>query len=140
NKTGAFNIALGDSAGFNTTGKNNIDIGNEGVAGESNTIRVGAVGTQTTTFVAGISGVTVGGGVGVVIDTNGQLGTVVSSERFKNNVQPMEKASEAILALRPVTFHYKKELDPKGIPQFGLVAEQVEKVNPNLVARDAEGK
>src|SRR5204863_5760477 len=105
NKTGAFNIALGDSAGFNTTGKNNIDIGNEGVAGESNTIRVGAVGTQTTTFVAGISGVTVAGGVGVVIDTNGQLGTVVSSERFKDNIKPMDKASEAILALKPVTFH-----------------------------------
>ena len=88
----------------------------------------------------GISGATVAGGVGVIIDTNGHLGTVVSSERFKDNVQPMDKASEAILALEPVTFRYKHELDPDGIPQFGLVAEDVEKVNPDLVARDANGK
>ena len=88
----------------------------------------------------GISGATVAGGVGVIIDTNGHLGTVVSSERFKDNVQPMDKASEAILALEPVTFRYKHELDPDGIPQFGLVAEDVEKVNPDLVARDADGK
>src|SRR5205807_9969719 len=71
---------------------------------------------------------------------NGHLGTVVSSERFKDAIEPMDKASEAILALKPVTFHYKHELDPEGIPQFGLVAEEVEKVNPDLVARDAEGK
>src|SRR5205807_1892833 len=95
NRTGAFNIALGDSAGFNITGRNNIDIGNQGIAGESDAIRIGAVGTQTTTFVAGISGVTVAGGAGVVIDTNGQVGTVVSSERFKDNTKPMDKASEA---------------------------------------------
>ncbi|PYJ80399.1 MAG: hypothetical protein DME69_01035 [Verrucomicrobia bacterium] len=63
-----------------------------------------------------------------------------SSQRFKDAIQPMNKASEAILALKPVTFRYKHELDPKGIPQFGLVAEQVEKVNPDLVARDADGK
>ena len=80
------------------------------------------------------------GGVGVIVDTNGQLGTVVSSERFKEEIKPMDKASEAILALKPVTFRYKHELDPEGIPQFGLVAEQVEKVNPDLVARDEEGK
>src|SRR5206468_2292054 len=134
-------IALGFQAGFNlTTGSNNIDIGNLGVAAESNTIRVGTVGTQTNTYIAGISGVTVAGGVGVIIDTNGKLGTVVSSERFKDAIEPMDKASEAILALKPVTFHYKQELDPEGIPQFGLVAEQVEKVNPDLVARDSEGK
>src|SRR5439155_27015914 len=65
---------------------------------------------------------------------------MVSSERFKDAIQPMDKASEAILALQPVTFHYKHELDPAGIPQFGLVAEEVEKVNPDLVARDDEGK
>ena len=88
----------------------------------------------------GISGATVAGGVGVIIDTNGHLGTVVSSERFKDNVQPMDKASEAILALEPVTFRYKHELDSAGIPQFGLVAEEVEKVNPDLVARDDQGK
>src|SRR6185369_2944741 len=82
----------------------------------------------------------VAGGVGVVVDTNGHLGTVVSSARFKDAIKPMDKASEAILALRPVTFHYKKELDPKGLTQFGLVAEQVEKVNADLVARDEQGK
>jgi hypothetical protein len=98
------------------------------------------VGTQTATFVAGVSGVTVAGGVGVIIDTNGQLGTVVSSERYKDSIKPMDKASEAILALKPVTFHYKKELDPAGIPQFGLVAEEVAKINPDLVARDEDGK
>ena len=141
NTTGSSNIAIGESAGINlTTGSNNIDIGNKGKAGESNYIRIGTKGTHTHTLIAGISGATVAGGVGVIIDTNGHLGTVVSSERCKDNVKPMDKASEAILALQPVTFHYKKELDPEGIPQFGLVAEEVEKVNPDLVARDDDGK
>src|SRR5262249_11120669 len=128
------------SAGFNTTGRNNIDIGNAGVADESNTIRIGTVGTQTATYIAGISGATVPGGVGVIIDSSGHLGTTTSSERYKENIQPMDKASEAILSLKPVTFRYKHELDPNGIPQFGLVAEEVEKVNPDLVARDEQGK
>jgi len=141
NITGRTNIAVGANAGFNlTTGSNNIDIGNKGVAGEANTIRVGTTGTQTSAYIAGISGATVAGGVGVIIDANGQLGTVVSSERFKEAIKPIDKTSEAIHALKPVTFRYKKELDPKGIPQFGLVAEQVEKVNPDLVARDDQGK
>jgi len=140
NTTGTGNIALGASAGVNTTGNNNIDIGNGGSAGESDTIRIGTTATQTNAFIAGISGVTVAGGVGVIIDTTGHLGTVVSSERFKDEIKPMDKASEAILALKPVTFRYKHELDPDGIPQFGLVAEQVEKVNPDLVVRDADGK
>src|SRR5262249_5598235 len=91
-------------------------------------------------FIAGISGATVPGGVGVIVGTNGQLGTIVSSERFKDDVRPMDKASEAILALKPVAFRYKKDLDPKGVPQFGLVAEDVEEVNPDLVARDEQGK
>src|SRR5204863_5767742 len=112
---------------------------NVGVADESNTIRMGNE-THTNTFIAGISGVTVPGGVGVIIDTTGHLGTTTSSAHFKEAIKPMDKASEAILALKPVTFHYKKELDPEGIPQFGLVAEDVEKVNPALVARDAQGK
>ena len=71
---------------------------------------------------------------------NGQLGTVQSSARFKNEIKPMDKASEGILALQPVTFRYKEELDPEGIPQFGLVAEEVEKVNPDLIVRDEDGK
>ncbi len=101
---------------------------------------MGKSGIQTRTFVQGISGATVPGGVGVIVGTNGQLGTVVSSERFKEAVKPMDKTSEAIRGLKPVTFRYKHELDPEGIPQFGLVAEDVEKVNPDLVARDAKGK
>jgi trimeric autotransporter adhesin len=141
NTTGSNNIALGNAAGINlTTGKNNIDIGNAGVAGEVNKIRIGTTGIQRATFIAGISGVTVPAGVGVIIGTDGKLGTVVSSARFKNAVKPMDKASEAILALKPVTFRYKPDLDPDGIPQFGLVAEDVEKVNPYLVARDEQGK
>ena len=74
------------------------------------------------------------------MDTSGHLGTVVSSARFKDAPKPMDKASEVILALQPVTFRYKHDLDPKGVPQFGLVAEEVEKVNPDLVARDEQGK
>jgi hypothetical protein len=139
--TGNANIAIGNHAGAKlNTGSNNIYIGNRGANVESNTIRIGLQGTQTNTSIAGISGATVAAGVGVIVDTNGRLGTVVSSARYKEAVQPMDKASEAILALQPVTFHYKKALDPKGIPQFGLVAEQVEKVDPDLVARDEQGK
>ena len=71
---------------------------------------------------------------------NGKLGTTTSSARFKDEIKPMGKASEAILALRPVSFRYKKEIDPQGIPEFGLMAEEVEKVNPDLIIRDKEGK
>src|SRR5436190_24260933 len=79
-------------------------------------------------------------GVGVIINSNGQLGTVLSSARFKEGIKAMDKASEAILALQPVTFRYKEELDPDKIPQFGLVAEEVEKIDPDLVARGEDGK
>ena len=140
NTTGSNNIAVGFDAGINLTGKNNIDIGNAGNAGESAKIRIGTTGTQKATFIAGISGVTVPSGVGVIVGTDGKLGTVVSSARFKDKIHPMDKASEAILSLQPVTFRYKHDLDPDGIPQFGLVAEDVEKVNPALVARDDYGK
>src|SRR4029453_2424904 len=118
----------------------NIYIGNLGVASESGKIRIGKIGTQNATFIAGISGVTVPDGVGVIVGNNGQLGTSTSSARFKDNIKPMDKASEAILALKPVTFHYKHQLNPESIPQFGLVAEEVEKINPDLVARDEQGK
>jgi Chaperone of endosialidase len=141
NTTGSSNIALGFGAGDNlTTGGNNIDIGNEGIAAEANTTRIGTEGTQTDTFIAGIYKTTVAKGLHVIVDSTGHLGTVGSSERFKDAIKPMDKASEAILALKPVTFHYKHDLDPEGVPQFGLIAEQVEKVNPDLVARDAQGK
>src|SRR6267378_1797356 len=140
NNTGSNNIGLGSNAGATlTTGSNNIDIGNLGVAGEANTIRIGKSGTQKKTFIAGIRGVTVASGVGVIVGTSGQLGTVVSSARFKEAIEPMDKASEALLALQPVTFRYKHELDPDGVPQFGLIAEEVEKVNPDLVVRDEDG-
>lgn len=140
NKKGNYNIALGFAAGFyRQRGSNNIDIGSPGVRDESGAIRIGKR-TQTNTYIAGITGVTVATGVGVIIDSTGHLGTITSSARFKENIQPMAKASEAILALQPVTFHYKKELDPAGVSQFGLVAEQVEKVDPDLVARDEAGK
>jgi hypothetical protein len=141
NTTGVGNIALGNFAGANlTTGDQNIDIGNAGVAAEANTIRIGTRGTQTATYVAGIMGKTVPMSTPVFINANGQLGTTTSSARFKDEIKPMAKASETILALKPVTFRYKKELDPQGIPQFGLVAEEVEKVNPALITRDADGK
>ncbi len=141
NTTGNNNIGLGFGAGQNlTTGSHNIDIGNQGIAAESNTIRIGTQGTQTATFIAGISGTALGGGVAVRVNANGQLGTVGSSARFKQNIKSMDKASEAIHALKPVTFRYKDELDPDGIPQFGLIAEEVEKINPALVVRDKEGK
>jgi hypothetical protein len=140
NNTGGNNIALGAQAGFHlTTGSNNIDIGNMGVAAETHTIRIGTTGAQTKTFIAGIRQAAVTGAT-VVISVTGQLGTVSSSERFKADIKPMDKASEAVLALKPVTFHYKQDVDPEGAPQFGLVAEQVEKVDPDLVTRDAEGK
>ena len=141
NTTGSSNIALGTFAGTNlTTGDNNIDVGNAGVSAEANTIRIGTAGTQTNAYMSGIYQTTVARGLAVVIDSTGHLGTKGSSERFKDAIKPMDEASEAIHALKPVTFHYKKDLDPEGIPQFGLVAEEVAKVNPDLVARDDQGK
>jgi trimeric autotransporter adhesin len=140
NSTGSNNIAVGQSAGANlTTGDNNIDIGNVGVAGESDTIRIGTQGTQTRTFIAGIRGTPIMGGVPVGVKSDGQLGVKPSSARYKQAIQPMAKASEAILALKPVTFRYEKELDPKGALQFGLVAEEVAKVNPDLIVADDQG-
>ncbi|PYK13732.1 MAG: hypothetical protein DME65_00895 [Verrucomicrobia bacterium] len=134
------NIALGDGAGANLfTGDNNIYIYNLGIDGESDTIRIGAVGTHTATFIAGISGTAVNGSP-VVVDANGQLGVAPSSERFKDEIKAMNKASEAILALEPVTFRYRKEIDAEHTLRFGLVAEEVAKVNPALVTRDKNGE
>jgi hypothetical protein len=140
-KSGTNDIALGYHAGLNLVGNdNNIDIGNEGVAGDGGVMRIGTAGTHNSTFIAGISGVTIASGAAVVINTHGKLGTIVSSERYKEAVAPMDKVSEAILSLNPVTFRYKHDLDPDKTPQFGLVAEEVEKVNPDLVVRDEDGK
>jgi hypothetical protein len=140
NTVGDNNTALGAFAGSSLAGNsnNNIDIGNTGVAFESDTIRVGSE-LQTRIFIAAIRGVTTGvaDAVNVVIDSNGQLGTMSSSRRFKKEIKPMDETSDAILALKPVTFHYKS--DPRNTPQFGLVAEDVAKVNPDLVVRDKNG-
>ncbi|PYK60609.1 MAG: hypothetical protein DME43_04750 [Verrucomicrobia bacterium] len=146
NKSGNDNIALGADAGINLTGDNNIDIGNDGVVGESDTIRIGtplnpsALG-QNRTFIAGIYNVSEGGTIKpVYINSNGQLGTQPpgSSRRFKREIKPMDQSSEAILGLKPVTFQYKD--DSTGTPQFGLIAEEVAKVNPDLVVRDDHGE
>jgi hypothetical protein len=140
NTTGSNNIAVGYNAGSNlTTGSNNIDIGNLGVAGEANTIRIGTQGTQRKAFIAGISATAVSGRQ-VMVSSTGQLGVAPSSVRFKEEIKQMDRASEAILALKPVSFRYKKEIDPTRTAQFGLVSEEVEKVNPDLVVRDADGK
>jgi hypothetical protein len=150
--TGDLNIALGANAGCqHTSGDNNIDIGSSGVDGDSNTIRIGTVNEEancagvmqpehTATYIAGIFTESSPDATEVFVNADGKLGTVTSSARFKDEIKPMDKVSEAILALKPVSFHYKKEIDPKGITQFGLVAEEVEKVNPDLVVRDQEGK
>jgi len=155
NITGNFNTALGFFAGYNTNGNtniavgylagqysagdNNIDIGNQGAI-ESGVIRIGTEGTQTATYIAGISHTPLiqGDATPVGISAFGQLGVRPSSARFKEAIKPMDTASEAVLALKPVTFRYKN--DPAALPQFGLVAEEVAKVNPDLVARDKEGK
>jgi len=126
---------MGYNAGANlTTGHDNVDIQAAGVAGESNTLRIGTA-KQTRTFISGIRGVTTANAnaVPVVIDSAGQLGTVSSSGRFKNDIQPMDKTSETILGLKPVTFHYKS--DTEATPQFGLIAEEVARVNPNQCRR-----
>jgi hypothetical protein len=141
NSTGTGNTAVGDNAGSNlTTGHNNIDIGFDvtGDPNEDNAIRIGK--GQSATFIAGISGATVPSGVTVIVGTDGHLGTIVSSRQFKDLIKPMDRSSEAILKLKPVTFRYKGNLDPEGIPQFGLIAEDVAKVSPELVARDGNGK
>ena len=152
NATGSKNIGIGTGGGCKlTTGSNNIAIVNPGVAGESDTIRIGAIGTETNcagfplpahtaTYIAGISGQTASGGAVVFVNPDGKLGTLTSSARFKTDIKPMDKTSEAILSLKPVTFRYKKEIDPTGTSQFGLVAEDVEKVNSDLVVRDKGGK
>src|SRR5437588_413482 len=142
NTTGSDNPALGFLAGQNlTTGSNNIDIGANvpGVAGEANTIRIGKQGTQKSTFIAGIFGTPVTGST-VVVNSTGKLGVVSSSARFKEAIKPMDKASEAILELKPVSFRYKEAIDPDKVPQFGLIAEEVEKVSSDLVVRDENGK
>jgi hypothetical protein len=140
NLGGNNNIALGYLAGQYLGGDNNIAIGNQGGVADSGVIKIGTTGTHTATFVAGIRETPIAALLQVGINVNGQLGVRGSSARFKKDVKPMDKASETILALKPVIFRYTEELDPAGIRQFGLVAEEVEKVDSDLVVRDDKGK
>jgi hypothetical protein len=129
NTTGHDNIALGVGAGANVITANNV-------------ICIGAPGNDLddSCYIGNIFSATSVNGVGVFVNSNGRLGTTTSSKRFKEQIKPMDSASEALLALHPVTFRYKKEIDPRGTAQFGLVAEEVERVNPDLVVRDKDGK
>jgi hypothetical protein len=130
NTTGRFNTALGFSAGISVTTADNVICIGQSVFGAN---------VSNTCFIGNIRGVTTvnDDAIPVVIDSAGQLGTISSSCRFKTEIKPMDKASEAILALKPVTFHYKSNVG--GRPQFGLIAEEVAKVNPDLVVRDKNG-
>jgi hypothetical protein len=139
NTTGHGNIALGYYAGHMiTTGFDNIDIGNAGQASDSSTIRIGFNPAQTNTFIAGIFDSVVATRA-VCVDSSGHLGTAASSRRFKEAIEDVGDQSDVLLSLRPVSFRYKPEIDPQGIPQFGLIAEEVEQVAPALVMRDAKG-
>lgn len=146
NATSHANVALGYQAGFNiTTGGNNIIIGagQKGRANDSGIIRIGSSTFQTKAIIAGIRGVTTGqaNAVPVVIDGNGQLGTISSSRRFKDDIQPMGSVSDRLLELRPVTFHYKQPFEDGSTPvQFGLVAEEVAQVFPELVVYGEDGE
>jgi len=142
NTSGSSNIAEGYKAGYDlTTGSNNIDIGNKGTAGESNTIRIGTFSTQQTIYLAGAAtGLTGSSFSQLSVDTTtGQIGVApLSSERFKTAITPMGASSGKLDELRPVTFQYKS--DPRGARQYGLIAEEVAKVYPELVVRDAQGQ
>ena len=146
NTTGARNTATGgDALGNNTSGQNNIALGARAginVTTASNVIAIGIPGNDVndSCYIGNIFGATSSGGTAVFVNIDGRLGTMTSSLRFKEEIKPMERASEALFALKPVVFRYKKDIDPAGTPQLGLVAEEVEKVNPDLVVRDKEGK
>lgn len=138
---GDTNIAIGFNAGSAlTTGSNNIDIGNVAVAVESNAIRIGTQGTQTSTFIAGIVGTPMSKSSAsvVLIDSTGHLGVQVSSARYKRDIHDVGDSSDGLLKLRPVSYRYKQ--DPTGSMQYGLIAEDVEQVYPELVTHTADGK
>ena len=145
NTEGAFNTAVGANALVNSLGLGNIALGSaagDNVTTASDVICIGAGGANVSNscFIGQIFGTTSSGGIGVFINSDGRLGTTTSSQRFKQDIEPMAKTSEALFALKPVTFRYKKAIDPQGTAQFGLVAEDVEAVNPDLVVRDKGGK
>ena len=139
NVIGRTNIAVGFLSGYNTNGSANILIGNVGVGNENRAIRIGTNGVHVKTFIAGVS--TSVAGNAVCVNGNGQVGTCApSAERFKHNIGSMDKVSEVIFGLRPVTFRYNEELDPRQAQQFGLIAEDVVKASPDLVRYNEEGK
>ena len=146
NVDGSHNIAIGQAAlENNTSGSNNIAVGEFAglaVTTSNNVIAIGVQGQDISDscFIGNIFNAMAPSGSAVFIDANNRLGTNTSSKRFKEEIKSMDKTSDAIFALRPVTFRYKKDIDPAGKSQFGLVAEEVEKVNPDLVVRDKEGK
>jgi trimeric autotransporter adhesin len=146
NTTGDENTAIGYNTLFNnSSGSNNVALGalaESGVTTTNNVICIGAAGENVSNscYVGNIFGSTASGGIAVLINSSGKLGTSPSSQRFKEQIRPMDKTSEALYSLEPVTFRYKKDMDPAGTSQFGLVAEEVEKVNRDLVVRDKEGK
>ena len=146
NTMGDNNTADGFQALANiTTGSSNIGLGRDagsGVITADDVICIGAVGADIShsCYIGNIFNQPSPSGLPVFVNSDGKLGTIMSSRRFKEDIKPMDKASEAILALQPVTFRYKKDFDPTGTAQFGLVAEDVAKVNPDLVVRDKEGK
>lgn len=146
NTTGNLNTAIGFAALFNSmTGDSNIGVGFDAginVMTASNTICIGAAGEDVSNscYIDNIFGATSAGGIGVIVNAAGKLGTMVSSQRFKEGITAMGQASETLFALKPVTFRYKKEFDPTATAQFGLVAEEVEKVNPALIVRDKDEK
>jgi hypothetical protein len=137
------NIAIGFDAGSqqgSAGGGRNIDIGNPGEFGDGKILRIGTASVQNTAFIAGITDVTVADGIGVLIDSNGHIGTANSSARYKEQIKPMGEASDVLYSLQPVSFQYRSDLDPSHVPQFGLVAEDVARVAPALVVRDREGR
>jgi Chaperone of endosialidase len=141
NTTGNRNIALGATAGANvTTGNDNIHIGNVGVDTDTGLIRIGTAGTQTATFIAGINGVNIGMGAPVLVNANGQLGTPMSASGFKEGIEDLGEGSRSVLRLRPVRFRYKPQHDDPSRPvQYGLVAEEVAQVFPELVYPGPDG-
>src|SRR5207244_2443731 len=137
---GFTNVIIGYNSGLSlTAGNDNIYIANPGVVSETGIIRIGTPATHTAAFMQGVFGSAVGGtGIGVFVDAAGQLGTVVSSERFKHDIQDMGLRSEDIYKLRPVTFVYNN--DETESMQYGLIAEEVDQVLPTLVVQDEESK
>ena len=141
NTAGSNNVAMGQLAGYYVIGSNNIEIGNKGTAADNAVIRIGTPGTQTTTYIAGVSGVNVTGGAAVVVNASGQLGVMSSSLRYKEDIRSMGNSSDRLLALRPVTFRYKKADENGQKPeQYGLIAEEVAKVMPELVVYNQKGQ